>query len=66
MAEIEFSALSRDCLLGRYGDDVALAVAIEAFETRRNVAKATINWGFSTQDARSKLHRFYPCLSNLD
>ncbi len=26
---------------------------------------AAINWGFSTQDARSKLHRLYPCNSEL-
>ena len=63
MAEIEFSVLSRDCLQGRHGDDVALAGAIDAYETRRNAAKATIHWRFSTQDARSKLHRLYPCNS---
>ncbi len=63
MAEIEFSVLSRDCLRGRHGDEVALAGAIDAFLARRNAAKATINWGFSTQDARSKLHRLYPCNS---
>lgn len=60
MAEIEFSVLSRNCLQGRHGDEVALAVAVDAYEIRRNAAKATINWGFSTQDARSKLHRLYP------
>ena len=63
MAEIEFSVLSRNCLRGRHGDEVALAVAVEAYEIRRNAAKATINWGFSTHDARSKLHRLYPCNS---
>ena len=63
MAEIEFSVLTRDCLRGRHGDDVALAGAIGAYETRRNAAKATIDWGFSTQDARTKLHRLYPCNS---
>ena len=63
MAEIEFSVLSRNCLRGRHGDEVALAVAVDAYEIRRNAAKATINWGFSTHDARSKLHRLYPCNS---
>ena len=63
MAEIEFSVLTRDCLRGRHGDDVALAGAIDAYETRRNIAKATIDWRFSTQDARTKLHRLYPCNS---
>ena len=61
MAEIEFSVLTRDCLQGRHGDDEALAGAIDAYEIRRNAARATINWRFSTQDARTKLLRLYPC-----
>ena len=63
MAEIEFSVLARDCLRGRHGDDVTLAGAIDAYEIRRNAVQATINWRFSAQDARSKLHRLYPCNS---
>ena len=63
MAEIEFSVLTRDCLRGRYGDEAAPVGAIDAYEARRNVAQATIKWRFSTQDARSKLHRLYPCNS---
>ena len=63
MAEIEFSVLTRDCLRGRHGDEAALVGAINAYEARRNAATATINWRFSTQDARSKLHRLYPCNS---
>ena len=55
-----FSVLTRDCLRGRHGDEAALVGAIDAYQNRRNVAKATINWRFSTQDARSKLHRLYP------
>ena len=63
MAEIEFSVLSRDCLRRRHGDEAVLVGAIDAYQARRNDAKATINWRFSTQDARSKLHRLYPCNS---
>ena len=63
MAEIEFSVLTRDCLRGRHGDDATLTRAIDAYQIRRNDAKATIKWRFSTQDARSKLHRLYPCNS---
>ena len=63
MAEIEFSVLSRDCLRGRHGDEAALVGAIDAYAARRNTAKATIDWRFSTQDARSKPHRLYPCNS---
>ena len=66
MAEIEFSALSRTCLKRRNPDADALQRQITAYETERNAAGVTINWRFSTQDARSKLHRLYPCLSRLD
>lgn len=66
MAEIEFSVLSRACLKGRHADANALERAINAYESRRNAAGVTINWRFSTDDARTKFHRFYPCLSNSD
>ena len=60
MSEIEFSILTRACPRGRNGDDVALARAINDYEAQRNAAKATINWRFRTEDARTKLHRLYP------
>ncbi len=66
MAEIEFSALSRAFLNGRNPDEDALERAITAYETRRNAARIPINWRFGTDDARTKLHRFYPCPSNVD
>ena len=55
MAEIEFSALSRACLKGRNPDADALQRQITAYETERNAAQATINWRFSTDDARAKV-----------
>ena len=63
MAEIAFSALSHACLKRRNPDAGALQRQITAYETERNVAGVTINWRFSTQDARTKLHRIYPCLN---
>ena len=74
MAEIEFSVLTRACLKGRNPDADALqrqiADALQrqiiAYETERNAAGVTINWRFSTHDARTKLHRFYPCPTNVD
>ncbi len=66
MAEIEFSVLTRACLQGRNPDETALQRAINAYEAERNAARATINWRFNTQDARSKLHRLYPFNSNID
>ena len=35
-------------------------------QLKRDCPGVTINWRFSTQAARSKLHRLYPCLSRLD
>ena len=66
MAEIEFSVLTRACLQGRNPDEPALQRAIGVYESERNARKATIDWRFSTQDARNKLQRFYPCYSNID
>ena len=60
MAEIEFSVLTRACLRGRHADEAALTSTINAYQAQRNAAKATIDWLFSTQDARTKLHRLYP------
>ena len=59
-AEIEFSVLSRSCLKQRLPDEPALRREVQASVTERNVARATINWRFSIQDARTKLHRLYP------
>ena len=66
MAETEFSVLARACLRGRNADAVALTPAISAYVAHRNAARATINWRFSTQDARTKLRRLYPFNSRID
>ena len=63
MAEIESSVLARACLRGRNGDEDSLERAVSACVSERNAAGATINWRFTAQDARRKLHRLYPCQS---
>ena len=63
MAEIEFSVLARACLKGRNADEDALQEDISAYETERNAAATAINWRFTAQYARAKLHRLYPCHS---
>ncbi len=63
MAEIEFSVLARACLKGRNADEDALQEDISAYKTERNAAATAINWRFTAQDARAKLHRLYPCHS---
>ena len=64
MAEIEFSVFSNQCLNRRIEDEVSLKREIAALETERNQAAATIDWRFSTTDARHKLRRIYPSVSH--
>ena len=66
MAEIEFSVRSRCCLKQRLPNEPALRQEVQALVRERNVARATINWQFNSQDARVKLHRLYPCNSKHD
>ena len=60
MAEIEFSVLARRVLRQRIADEETLSGEIAALEAERNQAGATIDWRFSTVDARVKLHHLYP------
>lgn len=65
MAEIEFSVLARSCLRRRVPNEVTLCREIQALERERNAAQAAINWRFTAQDARRKLHRLYPSNQRL-
>ena len=65
LAEVEFSGLARACLKGANPDEDALHKNISAYEGGRNAAAATINWRFTTKDARTKLRRLYPETSTL-
>jgi hypothetical protein len=63
MAELELSVFSRECWDRRIGDQDTLARETRALEDERNAAHATVHWRFTTQDARTKLHRLYPSVS---
>jgi len=60
MAEVEFAILSRQCLGRRIPSDEILQHEIAAWEAARNENQATVNWRFTTPDARVKLERIYP------
>ena len=62
VAEIELSVLSRQCLDQRIPDQIILAQETAAWETERNASGATVNWRFTTEDARIKLKRLYPSI----
>jgi uncharacterized small protein (DUF1192 family) len=64
MAEIEFSVFSRQCLDRRIPDEATLKTEIAALEAERNAASATVNWRFTSPDARLKLNRLYPVISS--
>ena len=63
MAEIEFSVLERQCLDRRLSTREAVSQEVAAWEADRNENGATIHWRFTTADARTKMHRFYPSTS---
>jgi hypothetical protein len=62
MAEIELSALSRQCLNRRITDRVTLTREVSAWAQDRNVHATTVQWRFTTADARVKLASLYPKL----
>ena len=66
MAEIELSVLSRQCLDRRIPDQDALRRESAAWAERRNTAQATIEWQFTTTDARIKLKKLYPTLKSSE
>ena len=63
MAESELSILARQCLDRRIPDAALLAHEVAAWEARRNSAQATMDWRFTTEDARIKLAHLYPVIS---
>lgn len=60
MVELEFSVLSRQCLERRIPSITELQQETEAWEQERNQNRATVNWRFSTVDARTRFERLYP------
>jgi len=60
IAEIELSVLARQCLDRRLPDRETLAREVAAWEAERNQAGGTVEWRFTTADARIKLKHLYP------
>lgn len=63
MAEIELSALDRQCLSQHLASLDMARRHIAAWTTRRNRASVTINWRFTAEDASIKLKHLYPSIS---
>jgi hypothetical protein len=60
MAELELSALARQCLARRIPDQATLAQEVAAWTTARNQQHVRIAWRFGIDDARVKLVHCYP------
>ena len=63
MVEIEIGVLCDQCLADRVPDEAILCRSVAAWEKERNDQCSTVNWHFTTIDARNKLKRLYPIIS---
>ena len=59
MAEIELSALSKQCLDRRIDNQTALAKEVLPWAKRRDQKRIKIEWSFSKSKAREKLASRY-------
>jgi hypothetical protein len=62
MQEIEWAILARQCLDQHLPDQAAVAEEVGAWVAQRNAQRATVDWHFTTVDARRRLQRLYPRL----
>lgn len=60
MVEVEWSMLARECLSRRLPDRATVQQEVDAWAAERNARQATVNWRFTTTDARNWLDRCYP------
>jgi hypothetical protein len=59
MAEIEFSALSRQCLDERIASIDQMKQTVQAWTNNRNLRKVKIHWSFTVDKAREKMASQY-------
>jgi hypothetical protein len=62
MVEIELSVLVRQCLKRRIPDIETLTCEAEAWCEERNRLGTSVEWRFTTADARIKLRKLYPSI----
>ena len=60
MAECELSALEKQYLGERIGEESTLREGVSIWNADRNTRSKKIDWQFKTPDARIKLRRLYP------
>lgn len=62
MVEIELSVLVRQCLRRRLPGIEVLRREVAAWAEERNRQEASVDWRFTTPDARIKLRKLYPSI----
>lgn len=62
IAEIELSALTRQCLDRRIDAPAPLNAELAAWQQQTNSDQRQVQWHFTTDDARVKLRHLYPTL----
>jgi hypothetical protein len=62
MVEIELSVLVRQCLKRRIPDIETLRCEAQAWCEERNRLGTSVDWRFTTADARIKLRKLYPSI----
>jgi len=62
MAEIELGILIRQCLSRRISDKILLETEVTAWQKDRNAKVVSVDWRFTTADARIKLKYLYPVI----
>jgi len=62
VAEMELSVLARQCLDRRIPDLMTLRWEVACWQEERNAAVVTVDWQFTTADARVKLKKLYPTI----
>jgi transposase len=62
MVEIELSVLVRQCLERRLADTQSVEQEAGAWCEERNRLGTSVEWRFSTEDARIKLRKLYPSI----
>ena len=65
MAEIELSALARQCLSRRIPDIDQMRDEVLAWAARRNQQRRGVEWTFVKSDARDKMKRHYNYVNKL-
>jgi hypothetical protein len=64
MAEIELSALDRQCLSQQLASLAIASQQVAAWTARRNHTSVTILWRFTAEDASIKLDHLYPSIKD--